>query len=206
MNVAKIIEEMGGFLTNDHFVYSSGKHGDIYINKNDLLLHASLVGDICQEFAKKFKDEEIDVVAGPAVGGIALAQWTAHHLSKLRGQEVLSVFAEKGPEKSFSFRRGYDKVLANKKILIVDDLVNSSGTAQNVIKAVQDLGGEVVALSVMINRNPQEVDGDSFDSVPFIPLCEVDVSAYEASECPLCKKGVPINTTVGHGKKFLDGR
>lgn len=204
MNVAKVIEDMGGFLTDDHFVYSSGKHGEVYINKNDLAPHADVICDICMEFAKKFKDSDIDVVVGPAIGGIILAQWTAYHLSNLSNRKVLAVFAEKGPNKSFSFLRGYQKYIEGKKILIVDDLANSSGTSRNTIKSIRDLGGDIVALTVMINRNPRELNSGEIEGVPFHPLCEVDVIAYDAESCPLCEEGRPINTTVGHGKKFLE--
>lgn len=204
MDVIGIIENMGAFLRDDHFVYSSGKHGEVYINKNSLVLRADIVSDICEEFAKFFANEEIDVVVGPAIGGIALAQWTAFHLSRLQGREVLALFAEKDDAKNFSFTRGYGDYIRNKKVLVVDDLVNSSGTAKNIFKAIRANEGEIVALTVMINRNPREVNSEHIDGVLFKPLCVVDVLAYDPIDCPLCRQKRPINTTVGHGKKFLE--
>lgn len=203
MDVAGIIRNLGGFLEGDHFVYSSGKHGEVYINKNELLLYPDVVGDICREFAKLFTGKNIDLVVGPALGGIALSQWTAYHLSNLEDRPVLSVFAEKGPDKTFSFERGYSQRITEKKILIVDDLVNSSGSARAVIKAINALNGEVAAFAVAINRNPREVNAASFGGVPFHSLCEVDVLAYDAESCPFCAEGRPINVTVGHGAKFV---
>ena len=206
MDVAGIIEGMGAFLRDDHFVYSSGKHGEVYINKNQLLLRADIVSDICEEFARTFANEEVDVVVGPAIGGIVLAQWTAFHLSRIKGRQVLALFAEKDEEKGFRFARGYGDYLKDKNVLVVDDLINSGSTAVKIFNSIRDSGGEIIGFTVMINRNPREISAEQFDGVLFKPLCEVDVIAYDPKGCPLCQQSRPINTTVGHGKKFLEER
>ena len=41
--VVEILGQVGALLTDDHFVYSSGKHGDIYINKNDLFAYTRAI-------------------------------------------------------------------------------------------------------------------------------------------------------------------
>ena len=56
-------------------------------------------------FAEKFLDMDIDTVAAPALGGIILSQWTAYHLSELKGKEILGVYTEKTPEKEQIYQR-----------------------------------------------------------------------------------------------------
>jgi orotate phosphoribosyltransferase len=90
-----------------------------------------------------------------------------------------------------------------KKVLVVEDLTSTGGSVKKVVDVVREAGGEVVAVSVMVNRNPEEVNSEMFGS-EFAALGEMKVAAYEEVECPMCKKGVPVNTQVGHGKKYLE--
>src|SRR3990172_112591 len=93
--VIDIIKKVGAVLTNDHFVYTSGKHGSVYINKDAVYPHTKETSEIGRMFAEKFRDLEIDVVAAPAVGGTILSQWTAYHLSEITVKDILSVYTEK---------------------------------------------------------------------------------------------------------------
>src|SRR5690349_8655325 len=91
----KILEQTGAIIINDHFVYTSGKHGSVYIRKDKLYPHTQLTAKVCEMMARSVQDKKIDVVVGPSVGGIILSQWVAYYLSKLTKKEVLSVFTEK---------------------------------------------------------------------------------------------------------------
>jgi len=129
-----------------------------------------------------------------------LSQWTAHHLSRLMEKEILSIYAEKKDD-TLTLTRGYDKLVAGKNVLVVEDLTSTGGSLQKVIDAVKKYGGNVIATSVMVNKNPL-VTPDTF-GVPFTPLASIDIPIYTENECLLCTQGVPINTTIGHGKAFL---
>jgi len=94
-DVISILKKVQAVLTDGHFVYTSGKHGSIYVNKDAVYPHTAEASKIGKLFAEKFQNKNVDVVAGPAVGGTILSQWTAHHLSKLQKKEVLSVYTRK---------------------------------------------------------------------------------------------------------------
>lgn len=209
-DVVTILKKIGAVMTDDHFVYTSGKHGSVYINKDALYPHTAETSQVGRMFAEKFKDADIDVVAAPAVGGTILSQWTAYHLSLLKGKEVLSAYTEKdkgttasAAESEQIFRRGYDKIVKGKKVLVIEDLTTTGISVKKVVDAVRAVGGTVVAVCVMVNRDPQNVNSDTIGA-PFSSLGVLEASAVEARACELCKKGVPINTTIGHGKKFLE--
>src|SRR3989344_587684 len=153
--VISILKKVGAVLTDDHFVYTSGKHGSVYINKDAVYPHTEETSQVGKLFAEKFKDLDIDVVTAPAVGGTILSQWTAYHLSKIKNKEILSVFSEKSSGTDASaldsgqiFKRGYVQFAKGKKVLVVEDLTTTGLSVKKLIAAVEEAGGEVVAVGV----------------------------------------------------------
>ncbi|MFA6050665.1 MAG: orotate phosphoribosyltransferase [Candidatus Paceibacterota bacterium] len=204
-NIIDILKEVKALLPDDHFVGTSGGHFDTYINKDMLFLHPGAASEVGKLFAEKYKDKEIDAVVAPALGGIILSQWTAYHLSLLKGKEVLGVYTEKTPEKDQIFTRGYDQFVKGAKVLVVEDLTTTGASVMKVVNAVRQAGGEVVDVCVMVNKDSSVVNSETL-GVPFSALAEYPVTVYEADNCELCKKGVPVNTKVGHGKKFVEAQ
>ncbi len=201
--VLEILERTGAFLKNDHFVGVSGRHLDAYFTKDALLVHPTEASRIGELFAERVKDLPVEIVAAPALGGIIFGQWTAYHLSRLKGREVLAVFTEKTPDGGQAFARGgYAGLLRGKRALVVEDTVTTGGSVQKTAEAVRAAGGEVLSVGVITNRDPKEINSERFGA-PFFSLLEYPVPSYSPEECPMCKKGVPINTAYGHGKKFL---
>ncbi len=205
MSVLNILKKVGAVITDSHFVYTSGKHGSVYVNKDAVYPHTRETSRIGQLFAEKFKDADIDVVAAPALGGIILSQWVAYHLSKLKGKEVLGVYTEKTLDKQMIFTRGYDKLVKGKNVLVIEDLTTTGGSVRKVVDTVKAAGGNVVAVCVMVNRDPEHVTSEVVGA-PFSALGVLKASAFDEADCELCKKNVPINIDVGHGKKYLENK
>ena len=201
-----ILKRAGAIITNDHFVYKSGKHGSVYVNKDALYLHPEDVSLVCVEIAKFFSNGNVEVVVGPALGGIILSQHTALRLRKLTMHQVFSVYAEKSDDgENFVFRRGYDKVVAGKQVLVVEDVLTTGTSARKTVEAVRAVGGEVVGVAAICNRGG--VTAEDVGGVPRLEvLMEISLESYNEAECPLCEQGVPINIDVGHGAKFLEAQ
>jgi len=202
--VIEILTRVGAVLAKDHFVGTSGLHFDTYVNKDFLYPHTKDVSEICVIIAEKFKDSNIDVVVGPALGGIILSQWVAHHLSNICGREILSIYTEKDAEKDQIFTRGYDSYVKGRKILLVEDIVTTGGSVLKSTKSIRSAGGEVVSACALVNKNKDIKD--NIEGVPFFALSEFFIETYEAKDCVMCKNGVSVNTTFGHGKKFLESK
>lgn len=93
--VAALLEKAGAVVPG-HFVGTNGNHLSKYVAKDRAICRPSVVSQLCEGLARRYALADIDVVVSPAVGAIALAQWIAHHLTRLCPQqpEVLAVYAE----------------------------------------------------------------------------------------------------------------
>lgn len=197
--ILKILGKVSAILVDDHFVYTSGQHGSVYVNKDALYPHTRETSLVGKMIASRFVEMGVEVVVAPALGGIILSQWTANHLSKLTGREVLGIYTEKTVDKGQDFTRGYDKLVDGKKVLVVEDITTTGGSLMKTIQSVKMAGGKVVAACSMINRDPNGVTSNMF-GVPFSALGEFRTEAFDVDSCPLCLAKIPINTSVGHGK------
>jgi orotate phosphoribosyltransferase len=193
-----ILAEARAIITGSHIVYTSGKHGSAYVNKDAVYPNTARVAELCRFLADAAAPHRPEVVCGPATGGIILAQWTGHHLG------IPAVYAEKAPEGGMALRRGYDKLVAGKRVLVVEDILNTGGSVKDAVAAVRAAGGTVVAVGALVNRGAITA-GDV--GVPALTaLFAVALDAWDAATCPLCRDGVPVNTDVGKGREFLAKR
>ncbi|HVZ67669.1 MAG TPA: phosphoribosyltransferase family protein [Patescibacteria group bacterium] len=197
-----------------HFVYTSGKHAPRYLNKMAIFAHPLLASKLGKLFADKYKSKKVDVVVAPALGGIVLAQWVAYHLSKAKKREIIAVYTEKdkgtsssGAESNQIFTRGYDKYVKDKKVLIVEDIVTTGISVIKVVRAVKKAGGTVIGVCSMANINAKPASiTDKLIGAKYSYLAELPVVMYDEAKCELCLNKIPINTNLGHGKKFIEER
>jgi len=195
---ADILAETGALISDSHVVYTSGRHGSAYVNKDAVYPHTARVSELCRLLADAASTLRPEVVCGPALGGIVLSQWTAHHL------EALAVFAEKLPEGGLALRRGYDRLVAHRRVLVVEDILTTGGSVRQAVAAVRAVGGDVVGVAALCDRGG--ITAADLDVPALISLIDVSLDSWDAAECPLCRDGVPINSDVGKGREFLASR
>jgi orotate phosphoribosyltransferase len=204
-SIMQLFVDAGAIITDSHFVYSSGRHSSVYINKDALYLHTETISKLCQLMARPYDANQIDVVVGPVLGGIVLSQWVTHHLNAHRSSgETLAVYAEKerdAADKTFSFHRGYDKYIPGKNVLVVEDVLTTGGSAHQVIELVRGHRGNIIGLSALCNRgNVQPAD---VGNVLIHTLVTINLETFKEAECPFCQQHIPINTELGKGRAFL---
>lgn len=195
------LRSVGAIITDSHLVYTSGKHGSMYINKDALYPHTKETSSLCRVIAEHFANDRVDVVLAPALGGIILSQWTAYHLSNINNREVLGVYAEKADD-GFLIKRGYDKLLAGKKILVLEDILTTGGSAKKVVSVARAFGAEIIGVGALCNRGGI-IANDLGDVPQLFSLISMNLEAWDEADCPLCKQGLPVNTSVGKGLEFL---
>ena len=193
-----ILAETGAVITDSHVVYTSGRHGTAYVNKDAVYPHPEHVSTLCRMLADAAAADRPEVVCGPALGGIILSQWTAHHLG------ALAVYAEKLPGGGLALRRGYDRVVAGRRVLVVEDIVTTGGSVRQTVAAVRAAGGEVTRVTALCNRGG--ITAADLGVPAFSALVTLSLDSWEAASCPLCRDGVPVNTDIGKGREFLASR
>jgi orotate phosphoribosyltransferase len=202
----EVFEECGAILKG-HFVLASGRHSGTYLEKALIYTNPAIVSDLCYNLAVDISriysfisaSGRIEAVVGPAQGGIALSQWLAHHLSFFYSDEVLALFTEKDKEGKQVLKRGYQKLVFRKNVLVVDDILTTGGSCRQVIEQVQQAGGRVTGIAVLCNRGRINF----LKGVPIISSWRAEIEDWEEKDCPLCRAGVPINTERGHGIEYL---
>jgi len=166
-----------GALLEGHFVLTSGRHSDRYVQCAQVLKYPDYTALLCEEIASRFKEEKIDLVIGPAMGGILVAYETARHLG------VMNLFAERENGK-MTMRRGFT-LQPGDKVLVVEDVVTTGGSVQEVIDLISNQGAVVVGVGVLVDRSGGKVDF----GVRKEAVITMEVPSWEPEICPLCKEG-----------------
>ena len=171
-----------------HFLLTSGLHSDVYWEKMRVVQNPKFTERLCSIIAEHCKNTDIDLVAGPITAGIILAYEVAKKLDKP------CIFAEKaGNERQF--KRGI-QLKKDDKVLVVDDILTTGKSVNEVINAVEQAKAKVVSIAVLVDRSQ---DGLEFGSIPLFSCLRAPSKAFEPSCCPLCKKNMPL-TILGGGK------
>ncbi len=167
-------------LLDGHFLLTSGLHSPQYFQCARVLQYPQHAQKLCWEIAYNFMSEKVNLVIGPALGGILVAQEVARLLS-CRG-----IFAER-EHGEMTLRRGFG-IKSNEKVLAVEDVVTTGGSIKEVIQLVQHSGAKLVGVGFLVDRSHNRIKFE----VPKISVIEMDVVTYRPDECPLCKKGVKL--------------
>jgi orotate phosphoribosyltransferase len=171
------IFEKTGSLKTGHFLLSSGLHSNKYVQCALALSYPDEAVKLCESLAEKLSDIEVELVVGPALGGVIVS----YELARALG--VPGIFSER-QEGSMTLRRGFE-IKPGQKVLVIEDVVTTGGSAKEVIKLVNEMGGNVVAVASLIDRSGGKVDF----GVPYYSLLQLDIPTYKPEECPLCKEG-----------------
>lgn len=185
MNPNEILDvlERNGAVLRGHFQLSSGRHSDLFVQKFRVLEHPRLAQRFGESLAELFDD--FQVVAAPAVGAVVLGFTTA-----LAG-DARSIFAERADDK-MTFRRGFT-VEPHEKVLVVEDVVTTGGSAREVVDLVRSAGGEVVGVGSLLNRSSMsDADATAALGAPLRALVKLEADSWEAADCPLCASNEPL--------------
>ena len=175
-------------LLEGHFILTSGVHSGSYFQCAKVFQYPWHAETLCREIADHFRDEKIDVVVSPAVGGIVLGQ----EIARLLG--VRSIFAER-KDGQMTLRRGFE-IHAGERVLLAEDVTTTGGSVKEVKLAVEQAGGTVVAVTAVVDRS----GGQAEFGIPYFSLFQMKVTNYDPEDCPLCQAG---STAVKPGSRSL---
>lgn len=169
-----------GALLEGHFVYASGRHGRQFLQAARVAQYPEFTERLCRAMAEPFADQGVQVVCGPATGGIVLAYETARHL------DARAVFTEKEPDGSMALKRGF-RTEDGMRVLVVEDVITTGGSVRKTIEHLRVRGAEVVGVAAFVDRGGQA----AFDCA-YHPLANLQLESWPAESCPLCAQGIPV--------------
>ena len=169
-----------GALLEGHFELASGLHSDAYLQCALMLQHPALAADFCARLAADWRDEKVDVVVGPATGGIILAYEMARQLGA-RAMYMERVEGRLTLRRAFSIAKG-------EKVLAAEDVMTTGGSVVEMLDAVRRTGAEIVGVACLVDRGGLK----SAAGVRAAAVLKLDLPTYKPEECPLCRKGTPL--------------
>lgn len=176
-------------IKHGHFVLTSGRHSDTYIQCARVLESPALTVQLAQEAVRRLPEElkdRITLVASPAVGGMLFGFAVAQALG------VHFIFSER-VSGSMQFRRSF-KVEPDDVVLVVEDVVTTGGSVAEVCKLVEESSAELAAVVSLIDRKT-----DRKFTADFYPLLELPTASWDPEECELCKNNVKFESLGSRG-------
>jgi len=171
-------------LLEGHFLLSSGRHSGMYLQCALYLAQpqrAAIAGTALARLVEAGKLAP-DLVVAPALGGLIIG----HEVARALGTPFM--FSERS-DGAMVLRRGF-VVPAAARVVVVEDVVTSGRSTNEVIALLEDAAAHVVGVCAMVDRTSA---GSPFGELPFCSLLKVELPTYTPEECPLCTQGLPIS-------------
>ena len=184
--VIELLRESGAMLEG-HFLLSSGRHSDKYFQCAKLLQYPHKAQAALEQAVEKIRNDmksgkiKVDIVAGPAIGGIIAAWEVARQLG------LPAIFTERDDNGVMTIRRGFE-IQKGQNVLIVEDVITTGKSSLECASALEGAGALIAALSCVVDRRAQGAQ-----DIPwaFYPAVKLTAGNWDASECELCKQGIP---------------
>lgn len=174
--ILEILKESEALLQG-HFLLTSGKHSNAYVQCAKVLRYPRYAEEILASVVERVKPLDIDMVVGPAMGGIIVAYEIGKQLNKE------AIFTER-VEGEMQLRRGFE-IKKGTRVLIAEDVITTGKSTLEVKKIVESMGGIPIGLACMVDRRTC-VEELGF---PIFAAIQLKIDTYEADHCPLCSEG-----------------
>lgn len=169
--------ERKGAIQKGHFLLSSGRHSDTYLQTAKILQFPKLAKKLAREIAENYP--KVDVVVSPALGGIILGFAVAEAL----GCRMIFTERENG---KMQLRRGFN-LRKDERVLVVEDVVTTGKSIKEVLDIVKEKKANLVGIATLIDRGDQKV----FSEAP-TSLIKLSIKSYVPQQCRFCKDETPL--------------
>lgn len=180
-----------GALLEGHFILSSGRRSPVFLQKALVFSQPKLSEKLCSALAEKVRARlgEIDVVVGPAMGGVIPSYELARQLG------CRAVFVER-VDGEFELRRSFE-IEAGERVLIAEDIVTTGLSFRETVEALKKLPGTVVGGSCVIDRSGGEADV----GCELVSLAAIKFPDYDADNLPPELAAIPAIKPGSRGLK-----
>lgn len=180
-------------LLQGHFKLTSGKHSEWYFEKIRLIENPAALDRIINLLVERIRSEkkQFDYVISPAYGAIAIGFLAALKLGKR------FAFTQRVDEK-MAFRPGWRGLEPGRKAIVVEDILTTGGSIQEVVACLKEKGIAIAGIYVLVDRTAGAVP---IEGRPVGSLIALKVEAFEPEDCPFCKAGIPLVKPGASDKK-----
>ena len=186
--IIKKLEETGAILEG-HFLLTSGKHSNKYIEKFRVLENPETLDLVCGEMARLFENKGAEIVLSAAIGGILLCGGVGRHLA------LKHIFAER-IDGELCLRRGF-YLPKGIKVLIVEDIVTTGGSIVELIDLCNDYEAEIIGICSLVDRSLNKTDFKH----EYKSLLELPIESWDEQDIPDWLEKIPITSPGRSGKK-----
>lgn len=179
-----------GAILEGHFLLTSGRHSNKYIEKFRLIEKPKSLDFVCSSMANLYKNKNINVVLGAAVGGILISGGVGQKLN------VKHIFTER-VNGVMKLRRGFS-LNEKSRVLIVEDIVTTGGSIFELIEIVKSFNANLIGITSILDRNRQPIDFN----FEYKPLVQYPVDSWASENIPNWLNKIPITKPGRSGKKI----
>ncbi|MGY8782718.1 MAG: orotate phosphoribosyltransferase [Fidelibacterota bacterium] len=167
-------------LLEGHFVLSSGRHSRSYFQCAKVLQHPEYLTAFSIMIADEFESKKPDVVISPAIGGVVLGTEVGAQLG------CRTIFAER-KQGEMVIRRGFE-IKPSEKVLVVEDVITTGGSVNEVIALVEESKGEMIGVGVLVDRS----NGSAILHPNQYSIVKLNVESFDKSNLPADLVEIPI--------------
>ncbi len=175
----KLLEIQAVVIVNEDnlFTWASGMKSPIYCDNRLIMAYPEFRKFVANEFAKLIKEMDVDVIVGTATAGISHAAWVSDIL-ELPMAYVRSSSKAHGKQNQIE-----GIVKAGQKVVIIEDLFSTGGSALNAVEAIREVGAEVLKVFSIFSYNFKVLE-EKFNvaKVEFEPLTDYNTLLPIAKE------------------------
>jgi orotate phosphoribosyltransferase len=169
----KILKERS--ILKGDFTLASGRKSTYYINGKMTSLYSRGLFIAARLLLDLFEDTDYDAFAGPTIGadpiiGALLA------LSAERGEEKEGLLIRKESKGHGTKSLVEGNLTKGMKVIILEDTVTTGGSLLKAAKAVEEGGGEIAGIYVLVDREEgarENIDGAGYSFTPLFKVSEL---------------------------------
>lgn len=188
--ITTLFEELD-VLRSGHFQLSSGNHSDTYLQCALALREPATALRLGAALAQRLDSNDIhsndiDVIVSPALGGVIAGFVVAAALDRP------FLFTERTADRIMTMRRG-QAVEPGQRVLVVEDVITTGGSAMEVVELCEAAGATVVGIASLVDRSAG-LPPEQRPRITPTALLTVQAQAWGPDQCPACAQGTPLDT------------
>ena len=172
----EILKSCDAFLEG-HFLLSSGRLSSAYCQMAYLQQYPDRCAEVLKAVADQIKKLDVDVIVGPAMGGIVYA----YELGRQMGKRAIFTARVDNVMTLKRFR-----INPGERCIIAEDVVTTGVSSLETKRVIEENGGICVGIACVVDRTRAEAPSP----IPIVASAlKLDLPNYAPEECPICKEG-----------------